>query len=66
MARRLKADPLLRLIPIIAVTSHASPGSETLSRSAGCEGYIAKPFSPRQLRSMIRTLLPGACVAAPA
>jgi two-component system, cell cycle response regulator DivK len=56
--RRIKADPTLRHIPIIAVTSYALSGDEAKARAAGCEGYVAKPFSPRQLLFKIRELLP--------
>jgi two-component system, cell cycle response regulator DivK len=27
------------------------------ARAAGCDGYIAKPFSPRQLLGKVRELL---------
>jgi two-component system cell cycle response regulator DivK len=56
--RRLKADPALRHIPVIAVTSYALSGDEAKTRAAGCDGYVAKPFSPRQLLSTIREFLP--------
>jgi len=56
--RRIKADPTLRHIPIIAVTSYALAGDEAKTRSAGCDGYVAKPFSPRQLLAKINELLP--------
>ncbi len=56
--RRIKANPALRHIPIIAVTSYALAGDETKTRSAGCDGYVAKPFSPRQLLAKINELLP--------
>jgi two-component system, cell cycle response regulator DivK len=51
--RRIKANPELRHIPIIAVTSYALSGDEEKTREAGCDGYIAKPFSPRQLLAKI-------------
>ena len=47
--RRIKANPATSAIPIIAVTSYALSGDETKARAAGCDGYVAKPFSPRQL-----------------
>ncbi|CAH2405229.1 response regulator [Mesorhizobium escarrei] len=56
-ARRIKADPALRHIPIIAVTSYALSGDEAKALASGCDGYIAKPFSPRQLLSEIRGFL---------
>ena len=51
--RRLKADPELRAIPIIVVTSRASSDGEERARAAGCDSYITKPYSPRQLLAMI-------------
>ncbi|MEQ1956586.1 response regulator [Mesorhizobium yinganensis] len=56
-ARRIKADPVLRGIPIIAVTSYALSGDEAKARAAGCDEYIAKPFSPRQLLAKIHEFL---------
>ncbi len=55
--RRIKADPALRHIPVIAVTSYALSGDEEKTRAAGCDGYIAKPFSPRQLLGKVREFL---------
>jgi CheY-like chemotaxis protein len=45
--RRIKADPALQSIPIIAVTSYALDGEEKTARAAGCDDYVPKPFSPR-------------------
>jgi two-component system, cell cycle response regulator DivK len=55
--RLIKTDPALRSIPIIAVTSYALPGEENKARAAGCEDYVTKPFSPRQLLVKIRQYL---------
>ncbi len=55
--RRIKADPALRHIPIIAVTSYALSGDEAKALAAGCDGYVAKPFSPRQLLAMIHDFM---------
>jgi two-component system cell cycle response regulator DivK len=56
--RRIKADPTLRSIPIIAVTSHALGDGEGKARAAGCDDFVAKPYSPRQLLAKIRQYLP--------
>jgi two-component system cell cycle response regulator DivK len=56
--RRIKADPALSRTPIIAVTSYALSGDEEKTRAAGCDGYIAKPYSPRQLLKKIRDFMP--------
>jgi two-component system cell cycle response regulator DivK len=56
--RRIKADPALRAIPVIAVTSYALSGDEEKARAAGCDDFVPKPFSPRQLLAKIRQYLP--------
>ena len=56
--RRFKADPDLQSIPIIVVTSYALSGDEEKARAAGCDGYVTKPFSPRQLLAKIKEYLP--------
>jgi two-component system, cell cycle response regulator DivK len=55
--RRIKQDPELRHIPIIVVTSYALSGDDAKAIAAGCDGYVAKPFSPRQLLATIRKFL---------
>jgi two-component system cell cycle response regulator DivK len=56
--RRIKADPALRSITIFAVTSSALSGEEQKARAAGCDEYVPKPYSPRQLLAKIRQYLP--------
>ena len=58
VTRRIRANPELATVPIIAVTSYALSGDETKAREAGCDGYVAKPFSPRHLLAKIREFLP--------
>ena len=56
--RRLKADAVLRVIPVIAVTAHALNAAEDKARAAGCDSYIAKPISPRQVLAKVREYCP--------
>jgi two-component system, cell cycle response regulator DivK len=56
--RRIKADPELKNIPVIVVTSYALSGDEGKARAAGCDAYVTKPYSPRQLLAKIREFLP--------
>jgi two-component system, cell cycle response regulator DivK len=58
VTRRIKADPAMRSIPIIAVTSYALSGEEQKAHAAGCDEYVPKPYSPRQLLTKIRQYLP--------
>jgi two-component system, cell cycle response regulator DivK len=58
VTRRIKANAALSHIPIIAVTSYALSGDDQKAFAAGCDGYVTKPFSPRQLLAKIREFLP--------
>lgn len=52
--RRIKANPALQHIPVIAVTSYGLSGDDAKAFTAGCDAYVAKPFSPRALLAKIR------------
>ena len=56
--RRIKENPDLKHIPIIVVTSYALSGDDVKAFEAGCDAYIAKPFSTRELLAKIREFVP--------
>jgi two-component system cell cycle response regulator DivK len=39
------------------VTSYALAGDEDKALAAGCDGYVSKPYSPRELLAKVRTYL---------
>jgi two-component system, cell cycle response regulator DivK len=55
--RRIKANPALKRIPIVVVTSYALSGDDVKAFEAGCDAYVTKPFVPRQLLAKIREYL---------
>ena len=55
--RRIKANPALRHIPVIAVTSYALSGDDVKALEAGCDAYVTKPFDPANLLEKIRGYL---------
>jgi two-component system cell cycle response regulator DivK len=55
--RRIKANPALRHIPVIAVTSYALSGDDVKALEAGCDAYVTKPFDPAELLEKIRGYL---------
>lgn len=54
----LKADPDLKSIPIVAVTSFAMKGDEQRFRDGGCDDYISKPISIMTFMETVRKYLP--------
>ena len=57
--RRLKADPTLKDIPVIALTAHVMRGDREKAIAAGCDDYDTKPFQFARLLTKIETLLAG-------
>ena len=56
--RRIRTNPTLLSIPIIAVTSFTPSGEEQKARAAGCDDFVPKPYSPRELLAKIRQYIP--------
>ncbi len=52
--RRMKANPALRHIPVIAVTAHAGQDERVRAREAGCIEYLTKPLERDVLIGTIR------------
>jgi CheY-like chemotaxis protein len=57
LTRRLKSDPRTKDIIILALTAYAMKGDEEKALSAGCDGYITKPFDTRVLPTTIAQYL---------
>ena len=54
---RIKSNPKTRAIPILAATALAMPGDMEKCLESGCDAYLAKPFTPKQLAAAIEKLL---------
>jgi two-component system, cell cycle response regulator DivK len=59
LTRRLKADPRMKHVPIVAVTASAMKGDEEKARAAGVDGYMSKPVDKRAFRAMVASYLQG-------
>jgi two-component system cell cycle response regulator DivK len=57
VARELGANPALKDIPIVAVTSYAMTGDRVKALAAGCNGYIEKPINPETFVAEIERYL---------
>lgn len=55
--RRLKAEPELKEVPVIALTAHAMTGDRERALEAGCTDYHTKPIEFPKLLAQIETVL---------
>jgi two-component system cell cycle response regulator DivK len=53
----IRKNPKGQSIPILAATARALPGDKEKCLQAGCNDYIAKPFTHRELGAAIKKLL---------
>ena len=56
---RLKAQPELAHIPVVALTANAMHGDRERCLAAGCDGYIPKPITKSELLNTVAMLLSG-------
>jgi signal transduction histidine kinase/CheY-like chemotaxis protein len=57
VARRLRQNPATASVPIIAVSALSRPQERESALHAGCNAYVAKPFTPDEIgRLMAATL----------
>ncbi len=59
VARRLRGQPALGEVSIVAVTSYAMPGDREKALAAGCDGYVEKPIDPDTFVGQVAAFLPG-------
>lgn len=57
VVRRLKEDPLLRQIPVIALTAYSMPGDREKTLAAGFSGYFSKPIDPETFIGEVENFL---------
>jgi two-component system, OmpR family, phosphate regulon response regulator PhoB len=57
LARRWRADPRTREVPIIMLTARAAESDKIAGLDAGADDYLTKPFSPAELQARIRAVL---------
>ena len=53
----IRKNPKTQSIQILAATARALPGDREKCIEAGCNDYIAKPFTHRELGAVIKKLL---------
>jgi CheY-like chemotaxis protein len=57
VVRTLRRDPALIDIPVVALTGRVGEAEKRACLDAGCDRYLAKPVSPRELLRELPELL---------
>ena len=57
--RQLRADPITKSTPVIAVTASAMEQDRQKILAAGFDGYMTKPINVKKFTEEIRTVLVG-------
>jgi signal transduction histidine kinase len=57
LTARIKAHPGLSHVPVILVTARGGSEASTSGLESGADDYIAKPFSPQELKARVRAAL---------
>ena len=57
--RRIKARPETRDIVVIAITAMVALGDEAQARAAGCSDFIRKPYTRKQVLSLVQRYFPA-------
>jgi len=56
-AKQLRGDPRTRELPIIMVTARTEESDKVAGLEAWVDDYVTKPFSPRELKARIKSVL---------
>ena len=59
VARALRTNPNLFVVPIVAVTSYAMAGDREKALNSGCSGFIEKPINPDTFLTQVEEYLLG-------
>jgi two-component system phosphate regulon response regulator PhoB len=57
LAKQLRADPRTKELPIIMVTARTDESDKVAGLEAWVDDYVTKPFSPRELKARIKSVL---------
>ena len=60
VGKTLAADPVLSRIPVVMLSALGAQGDVQAGMASGVQAYLVKPFSPKQLLSLVQQLIEAA------
>ena len=57
LARELKASPLLKSIPVVALSNSSAPDDQLEAWEAGCDGYFCKPETAEGYAFVLKSIM---------
>jgi two-component system chemotaxis response regulator CheY len=58
VVRHLRANPALKGLPILVLTTESDSDKKNLAREAGATGWMVKPFDPERLVATVKKVIP--------
>ena len=59
VVEKIREDPGLKEIPVVALTAHKDPDDLKRAREVGCDGFIGKPIDRGRFPDQVRRILRG-------
>ncbi|HNY64848.1 MAG TPA: response regulator [Deltaproteobacteria bacterium] len=59
LVENMSADPVLKGIPVVIISTDGSQERMEHLRSMGVRAYVRKPFTPEQIRTVVREVMLG-------
>ena len=57
LSAKLKSNPRLQTVPIVALTASAMKGDDRRAIDSGCDGYISKPINTREFPRQVAAFI---------
>jgi two-component system chemotaxis response regulator CheY len=57
LIRSVRANPALKGLPIVMLTTESQDSRKQEGRAAGATGWIVKPFTPQQILAVVKKVL---------
>lgn len=58
LIQELRTDPRFSRVPFVVLTAHSLQSYQDRARDEGIDGFLVKPFMPRQLIDIVSKFLP--------